>query len=179
MKKCEKCGATFGDELNFCTHCGGALVIPRDVEIKSFVKKYLIYLLVGVLIIGGVVTYLVIENKKVADAQKAIQDYQLQKYIDEQKSKANTWDLQIERGWTWEKDGNYTYIRGSVKNVGSKTINYYKLSAEFLDSKGNVVDTDWTNSGNDLKPDSSRKFEIMHKYDSAFKDATLEVSEVR
>lgn len=182
MKKCAHCNKFFDDKFDFCTSCGEKLEQQTQAKAISAVqgipKRWLFVGLSGLAVVLLVVGYIVNENKKFSDAQQAIQDHKIQQYIDEQVSKVNTWDLHIESGWTWEKDGNYIYIRGSVKNVSDKTISYFKLSADFLDSKGNIIDSDWTNDGDGLKPNASQKFEFMHKYDSAVKDIKLEISEV-
>ena len=130
------------------------------------------------IIVVFILGYFIIEHIKFNEARKDIEDYKIQKFIDEQRTAVNTWDLDIEDGWTWEKDGNYIYIRGSVKNVGDDTISYFAVNADFLNADGDVIDSDWTNDGYELEPNESRKFEIMPEYDSSYKKVKLEVSEV-
>lgn len=44
-----------------------------------------------------------------------------------------------------KRDGNYIYIPGSVTNVSfGKMISYFEVEAKFCDSKGKVIDSDWT-----------------------------------
>jgi len=48
------------------------------------------------------------------------------------------------------------------KNNGSKTYKYVKVKGAFIDSRGNVVDTDWTYAigGEGLEPGESTKFRL-------------------
>lgn len=87
--------------------------------------------------------------------------------------------LVIQEGWNWEKDGNYTYVKGRVKNTGDKTISYFEITAEYLDKNGQVLDTDYTNSGENLRPSNQKEFKIMHRYDSQYEQVRIFVEEVR
>lgn len=87
--------------------------------------------------------------------------------------------LKIQDGWKWKKDGNYTYITGSVKNETEKDITYFKLTAEYKDSAGTTLDTNYTNSGETISPGAMKKFEIMHKYDADFKKVAIKVVEAK
>lgn len=178
MKWCSKCGKTVEDKYNFCTYCGVPLKSSITHHCKNIPRKWIALITVGLVIILLISAYMINENRKFNEARKAIEDYKTSKIINEYLLKPKTSDLQIEKEWIWEKDGDYIYIRGSVKNISEKTISYFKILAEFLDNNGNVIDSDWTNDGDDLKPNTSRKFEIMHRYDSNFKRVRLEVSEV-
>ncbi len=88
-------------------------------------------------------------------------------------------ELAIQEGWVWEKDGAYTYIQGSVKNSGDEPIYYYRINAEYKDEDGQVLDTDFTNSGTRLDPGSEAKFEIMHPHDNAYAEVTIYISKLR
>jgi len=96
-------------------------------------------------------------------------------------AKANAIDaLQIQEGWTWElsRSNNYSYIKGSVKNIDTKPISYFEVRAEYLDDKGNVLDTSYTNSGERINPGAQKRFEIMHKHSDDFIKARIMVSKV-
>lgn len=59
-------------------------------------------------------------------------------------------------GWGTTIDGNYMYTKGRIKNTGDKAIRYFKLTAEYLNSKGDVLDTDYTNSTETIRPGNSK-----------------------
>lgn len=84
-------------------------------------------------------------------------------YINSEKNEKFTELLTIQDGWKWIVDGNYTYVRGRVKNTSGKTINYFKIVAHYKNKAGEVIDTDYTNSGETLGPGMSKEFEIMHR----------------
>ncbi len=88
-----------------------------------------------------------------------------------------TQSLRIE-DWRWDKEGAYTYIRGRVTNTGSKTISYFAITAYYKDSAGKVLDTDYTNSGQDLGPGMSKEFQIMHKQSFEYSSVSVEVNKV-
>lgn len=81
--------------------------------------------------------------------------------------------------WECTNESNYNYIRGRVKNVGDKTVTYFKITALYKDANGTVLDTDYTNSLETLLPGMSKEFEIMHKESSEYKKVSIDVDEVR
>ena len=98
--------------------------------------------------------------------------------IDRAENKDYKQKLVIQEGWTWERDGNYTYIRGRVKNTGNKTIRYFEVTAQYLDKNKNVLDTNYTNSGEKIRPGDSKEFEIMHRHNSEYEYVSIFVEEV-
>jgi len=86
--------------------------------------------------------------------------------------------LVIQDGWTWKVDGNYTYINGRVKNNGDKPIRYFKITAQYLNEYDNVLDTDYTNSTETVRPGDSKEFEIMHRDNDEYKKTRIFVEEV-
>jgi len=76
-------------------------------------------------------------------------------------------------------DNGYIYITGSVKNTGNTDINYFEIRADFLGSKDDVIDSDYTNDGLILKPCDMREFEIMHKYNEKYDGFKLSVGDVK
>ena len=85
----------------------------------------------------------------------------------------------VPKGWKWEYENDYDYVRGSVKNASSRTVSYWKVTARFLDKKGNIIDSDYTNSGETLLPGAAKRFEIMHAQIPQAKSARCFVEEVR
>jgi len=182
MKKCPKCNKLYNDDFSFCNTCGEKLLDDNATIIKNMVieKRDIfigIIIVVAVAIIGIGIT--ISEQKKMSDAKQAIEDYKYEKAVQEYKSSPTTSDLRVNSDWTQKKSGNYIYINGSVTNTSSsKIINYFEVEAKFYDSKGNVIDSDWTNDGDKLEPGESRKFEIMHKYDSSVDAIRLSIKDV-
>ena len=63
--------------------------------------------------------------------------------------------------------GNYYYAEGTIKNNSSSTVSYVKVKCAFLDSAGNVIDTNWTYAvdSEGLAPGESKKWDMMVSYD--------------
>lgn len=170
MKLCRNCNKKFSNEFKFCTDCGTYL--KKD---DKLFKRVLIILL----ILTAIIFFIKYLESNISDfntARQDLQDYKNEKIINEYLSK---YDIQIESDWKYTIKGDYIYINGSVKNVGNKDVNYFEIGAEFIDSNNNIIDTDWTNNSGKLKPNSSKKFEIMHKNDGKIENVKLEVLEVR
>lgn len=87
--------------------------------------------------------------------------------------------LKIVDGWGWTYTDDWTYIRGSVKNEGTAPITYFEVRAEYLNKKGEVVDTDYTNSTERVNPGASKKFEIMHRRSPEFKTVSISIGKAR
>lgn len=81
--------------------------------------------------------------------------------------------------WDWTGERNYSYIRGRIKNGGDKTVSYFKIKALYKDDAGNVLDTDYTNSGEDLLPGMSKEFEIGHKESPEYKKVGILIEKIR
>lgn len=122
------------------------------------------------------------EDKKIEEMKDWInRQKQRRDYISEQLNDLNSTPsdkLEIQPGWENILDGDYRYITGRVKNVSDENITYFKLVAEFLDDKGNVLDTDYTNSGETIRPGSMKEFKIMHKDQDEYKKVRLFIEEV-
>lgn len=79
-------------------------------------------------------------------------------------------------GWSYGTSGRWSEIRGSVENVGDVPINYFEVHAEYKDANGNILDTDWTNSGELIKPGSEKMFLISHVNDPRFVKVSLYIT---
>lgn len=79
---------------------------------------------------------------------------------------------------TWVKEENYTYVRGSVLNLGDRDISYFKVKVYYLSASGDVIDTDIDNDSEVLKPGMSKEFEVMHKNNPEYTNIRVEVDEV-
>lgn len=87
--------------------------------------------------------------------------------------------LVIQSNWQYTIDGDYNYITGRVKNTSDNDIRYFKLVAEYLDADKNVLDTDYTNSTETIRPGSMKEFKIMHKNKPEYKQVRIFVEEVK
>ncbi len=85
-------------------------------------------------------------------------------------------NAEIVNGWTWDKRGQFTYINGSLSNTGNANIGYYKIIAEYLDENDQVLDSQFTNSNDLIKPGQISNFEIMHRYDIEYQSVTIYIS---
>ena len=177
MKQCLKCHEQYNDEFDYCNMCGNKLEsVTSKHEILS--KKHICIIIVCCLLLTCGIGYSVYENTKFNNMKQIMRLDQINKEVEDLASQPLTCDLEIESGWTWRVDGNYTYVNGSIKNISNKTINYFEVQADYLNASGNVIDSDYTNDGQPILPNTSRKFEIMHKYDSNYNKVSLSVKKV-
>lgn len=177
MKQCLKCHKQYGDDFNYCSICGSKLE-PVATKYKISSKKHIYVIIACCLLLVCGIGYAIHENTKLNTIKQTMQADQINKEIEDLASKPLTSDLEIESGWTWRVDGDYIYVDGSVKNISERTIDYFEIGASFLDSNGNVLDSDYTNNAQPLLPNTSRKFEIMHKHDSNYNKVSLCIQKV-
>lgn len=90
---------------------------------------------------------------------------------------AYVYKLEVQPGWTYTKDGDYSHIRGRVKNIGDKVVRYWKITSKYYNPKGEMLDQGYTNSGEDLLPGEADSFEIMHRDQRGSSTAYLDVTE--
>ena len=175
MKVCPKCKAKYSDELAYCTVCGYKLS-----QMKRLNKNKAIIIGIVCLVAFLGIGVGLLEQKRISDVRKRIDKNAEEKALEEYRNTPTIRDIQINGDWTVSREGDYLYIRGSVTNVSStKTISYYEVEAKFLDEYGDVIDSDWTNSGDDLEPGESRKFEIMHECSFDEDDVKLSIKDVK
>lgn len=87
--------------------------------------------------------------------------------------------LKIENlNWKIEKD-LYNYTTGKLKNISNKDIKYFEITINYIDSNGNVIDSDYTNSGQTLYSGNSKEFEVMHKNNDDYVKIEAFVSEIQ
>lgn len=83
------------------------------------------------------------------------------------------------QNYDYKTDGNYDYVKGRVKNIGDRTVSYFKITAYYKDASGNIIDTDYTNSAENLQPGMAKEFEIMHTSSPEYQTVSVAVEEVR
>ena len=66
------------------------------------------------------------------------------------------WSISIRNNFKYTVEGDYSYIRGSVKNTGDKSISYFEVVCKYYDAGGNVLDSEYTNSGMLLEPNEEK-----------------------
>lgn len=76
-------------------------------------------------------------------------------------------------------EDRYFYVRGSVINRSSHTVGYWKVTANFMNKKGKIMDSGFTNALETLLPGASKRFEIMHETLPGLADMRCYVEEVR
>lgn len=176
MRKCLNCKKKYQGNFDYCIICGSKLQIAERIQKTKGVYIALISVISVTVIILG---YTFVNSVNISNTKQDIEANKYQNALQEQLSKPSIFDLRVNSGWTKQKDGNYIYIKGSVTNISSiKTISYFEVSAKFYDSRGNVIDSDYTNDGTKLSPGETRQFEIMHKYNSSEQDIKLSIQEV-
>ena len=147
LAKCKECGKEVSTEADKCPNCGA------PVKSKGSGCFSAIGVVIGFLILVGVIGSLLNTGDQSAPSI----------------------NLEIIKGWTWEDEGDWTYIRGSVKNIGKTPVGYFEVRAEYKNSKGEVVDTAYTNSAERLNPGAAKKFEIIHRDSPEFKKAAISI----
>lgn len=196
---CPECKKGISDTVKACPHCGYPLISKTEVK-KNKEKKSAVFQIISfaafvialftaqlflsffsLIVIGCAIISLFRKEKRWGLSLIAlilgflliilptIYDSQQIKYKDE---------VSI-TSWNWEKEKNYSYIRGRIRNDGNRTITYFKVKAYYLDNIGNVLDTDIDNDIEDLLPGMSKEFEIMHKNNPDYKKVRVEIDEVR
>lgn len=65
-----------------------------------------------------------------------------------------------------EIDRPWITVTGTIKNTGTLPASYVKVRVDFVNTAGEVQDSDWTFAvdSSPLHPGQSRNFEIMHRY---------------
>ena len=142
-----------------------ALVVLSTAIISLVKKEPRKYISIAILVITAFLMMPSYETSPSSSASKSAEESYVSK-------------MRIENNWKWELDGDYGYVRGTVTNAGDKPIRYFKITAHYVDKDNKVVDTDFTNSGETLMPNMSKKFEITTKYSKEYKNVNIFVEEV-
>lgn len=173
MKRCKKCSAAYEDSFDFCPVCGETLTPAA----RPFPWR-LVIAAVCVLAAFLVIRSSFRESSQIQTQRESMAQQRSIRAAEEERNTPKTSDLTIASDWTARTERSYLYIEGTISNISSKDIRYYKIGVRFLDRFGNVIDTDWTN-GTDLGAWESTRFEIMHKRDCDYTSIELYVKEVR
>lgn len=153
LKSCKECGKEVSSKAEKCPNCGAPVKRKGSGCLGAIGLIFLLLI------------FIVIVFRSPGGGSKSI-------------SSNSKMKLEIVKGWQWIDEGDWTYIRGSVKNVGDVPIGYFKVQAEYKNAKGEVVDTDYTNSGERVNPGAAKKFEIMHRDSPEFKNVSISIGRV-
>lgn len=170
LVKCPECLMDVSDSAPSCPHCGyvvkaagvsrgeidsrkSALAIFQFVSLGAivialFTPRMLITLPCLVIISAGIIALVRKEPRWVLSLGCTIAGLYLIAMSAPDLSSRTEYIGKMElQNWDWQAESNYTHIRGRVKNTGNKTVRYFKVQAFYKDASGNVIDTDFTNSG--------------------------------
>lgn len=196
---CKNCGAGLPDETSFCSKCGHDLrdnndknqltmkfEIPKKTKVShELIKKF------SKIIHSSKIQI----SKKTKQSHKLVKKFsenihlknielskkttRLHKLIKKLPLSINSRELIIIEGWTWGTEGNYTYLRGSVKNIGNKAINHFEVNVKYEDVNKNVLDSDFTNWDRVLQPGDCKQFEIMHHLNENYHSVDISVNDYK
>ncbi|HHX70068.1 MAG TPA: hypothetical protein GX708_18720 [Gallicola sp.] len=87
--------------------------------------------------------------------------------------------LEIQPEHRYKSKDGYGYVVGKVKNVSDASITYFEVVVDLLDDKGNILHSEYTNDGLELKPNAMREFEIMFKDSDEYEKYRLSIGKVK
>lgn len=197
MKFCKYCGTPILDNESVCPACKKSHEMPvetkkvLDKRVFGLTAVVVIFAVVGILLTGtGKCHENGCKNKAVAGSDYcyshkcalrscnkkrfSYSNYCYSHYLEydddvtstSNRVSANELKLEVTRLYRSDA-GNYYYAEGTVKNNSSSTVSYVKVKCAFLDSAGNVIDTNWTYAvdSEGLAPGESKKWDMMVSYD--------------
>jgi hypothetical protein len=88
-------------------------------------------------------------------------------------------ELAIIDGWTWVTEDKYSYVRGSVKNIGKTAIKYFEVNVKYKDLNKNVLDSDFTNWNRLIQPGDAKEFEIKHHVNKKYQSIYITVNKYK
>lgn len=195
---CKNCGAGLPEGTSFCGKCGQDLrgnsdkdqqltmkfEIPKKTKVSHELKKKLLKIINSTKLQISIKTkqsHKLVKKFSGKIHLKNIELYKkttlgLHKLMKKIPKSINSKELIIIQGWTWVTEGNYTYLRGSVKNIGKKTINRFEVNAKYEDVNKNVLDSDFTNWNRRVQPGECKEFQIKHHLNLNYYSVELSVN---
>lgn len=174
--KCKSCGAKIPEQSSFCGMCGYDLrgIIDGDfIENQQFTQKIEIYKKTKV---SNKLRKKFLENINSTKIQLSKKTNEVHRLMKKATKNIHSKVLVITDGWTWVTEGNYTYVRGSVKNIGNRTINHFEVNVKYEDVNKNVLDSDFTNWNRKVQPGESKEFEIKHHVNKNYQCIDISVN---
>lgn len=197
---CPECNKEISDTVDVCIHCGYALHPKKETAIKSSKKSGIFLAIAIIALIVSLFTprilvnmvLLVVLGSSVVSLVRGEKFWGISiiafllgigllfqpvfKEVHQENYKRFL--KVVDHSWDQTSSQNYSYIRGSVKNDGDKTVRYFKVKASFLNSSYDVIDSETTIEIQTLSPGESKEFEIMHPNNSSYHTIRVEVDEV-
>lgn len=164
---CSRCGKEIDDNAAFCKHCGaptGAMTpAVGSANVEKMGKKPIIItaiVCIAVICITVLIVNVVNSNKKSSSDRKE----QATTLYEMDHSTYCLLYMEVSHV-TVSHRGDYAYISGTITNAGDYQIKYVKVKASCKDSRGSIIDTDWTYAVDSswLDPGESKQFEMMVK----------------
>lgn len=169
MKKCQQCGGTYSDDMTYCSVCGKTL--------RNSVSRTRIAVLISAAVSLTLIVLIALGGSALKKQQKAIDDSNRQKRINEVLNTPTTSDVVIHSDYNIRQSGDYVYIDGTIENVSEKNVRYYEIGIRFYDRNGTIVDTDMTN-GSNLGVGEMQTFSTMHRDSHNWSKVDLYIREV-
>lgn len=199
--KCKSCGAEVSEQSSFCAMCGHDLRGIDDLDFSEkqeftqkidickktkvshkFMKKFSENINLAKIQLSKKTKELhelmkkFIENIHLIRIRLFKKTNELHMQIKKIAKNINSNSLVIIDGWTWITEDNYTYVRGSVRNIGNRAIKYFEVNVKYEDVNKNVLDSDFTNWNRKVQPGESKEFEIKHHINKNYKSIDISVS---
>ncbi|MBW9155232.1 zinc ribbon domain-containing protein [Clostridium tagluense] len=201
---CKNCGAELQEKTSFCSRCGQDLrgiseayliesqqltmkiELPKKTKMsRKLMKKF-----------SKIINLSKIQaSKKAKESHKLMKKFLgnihlknielykkikgLHKLMKKIPESIYSKELVIIDGWTWVAEDNYTYLRGSVKNIGKITIKYFEVNAKYNDLNKNVLDSDFTKWDRKIQPGESKEFEIKHHINKKYQSIDISVNKYK
>lgn len=156
---------------------------PNPQKTDSIIYAFLAVVLISSII--GAYTYLstptIIKNESSSPSSSVTSSLTLEA-IDAELKRRNSEEAEKNKvhvgEYTWGGGEDYDYIRGRIVNGSNKVVRYWKATAKFYDKHDNVIDTEFTNGGEQINPGSAKRFEIIHRHDPSAKTVRMLIDEV-
>lgn len=201
---CKSCGAELPEQSSFCNKCGNDLrgIIDGDfIEDQQLTQKIEICKKIKVShklikkFSKNIYLSKIQLSKKTKELHKLMKEFSgnirlkkgesskktnvLHKLMKKIPKDIHSNVLEILDGWTWITEGNYTYVRGSVKNIGNRAINYFEVNVKYEDVNKNVLDSDFTNWDRKIQPGEAKEFEIKHHVNEKYQYIDISVNKYK
>lgn len=115
------------------------------------------------------------EDKRIVQEELARMDRERER----QEANKREGALEVVQSMEIEIRGGYIYLEGAVVNNSNKNVEYFKVTAEYKDANGNVIDTAFTNSRQTIRPGNQKRIRIMNRYGGDEVEVRIVIEEVR